>query len=342
MTEADKHWMARALTLARRGGFGTAPNPQVGCVIVSASGQFLSEGWHEKPGEPHAEIQALNRVDAKDRAAIKGATFYVTLEPCAHVGKTPPCADRLVAEQAGRVVVAVSDPFPAVNGLGIQRLRDAGIQVDVGLFADEAVAINERFWVNTLQRRPWITLKWAESADGYMDPRPAAQRISGAGGFPITGDLAQTVVHALRAQHHSILVGRKTAEVDEPMLNNRLAPGGSPIRWVVENRRKLDANHPFIVNGGRRIDDLSTETFMSLFLNHGVHSLLVEGGGEVLQYIIDHAAVDEVVILRNPKLLRGGLAAPKLPAGFAVAREVRLQDDLALYMRKTDDSPSYS
>lgn len=332
--------MARALTLARRGGAGTAPNPQVGCVIVSANGQLLGEGWHIRPGAAHAEIQALDNVRPQDKFLIRGATFYVTLEPCAHVGRTPPCADRLVAEQAGRVVIAVSDPFPAVNGKGIERLRKAGIDVDVGLFADEAMAINERFWVNTLQQRPWVTLKWAQSRDGFIDPRPEEARTPGAGGVAITGHFAQIVTHQLRAQHHSILVGRKTAEIDEPALTNRLAPGKSPLKWVAENSRKLPANHPFFANNTQRIDELNNDVLRGMFSRHGVHSLMIEGGQAVLQHALDNMTVDEVVILQGESKLEGGLPAPRIPNDFAIIRDVRLQNDHAFWLRKNKGSAS--
>lgn len=336
MTASDEKWMARALLLATRGGAGTAPNPRVGCVIVAQDGRFLGEGWHVRPGGPHAEIQALNSVPAEDQALLEGATFYVTLEPCAHMGKTPPCADRIVQEKAGRVVVSIEDPFPAVNGQGIQRLRDAGIPVDVGLFSEEARAINERFWVNTLESRPWISLKWAESSDGFLDPRPESERVAGGGGVPVTGAFAQTVVHAMRASHHSILVGRKTAEVDEPLLNNRLAPGGSPVKWVADRFRKLDANHPFFTSSSMRLEELSMKALQSMFRHHGVHSLMIEGGREILQFMLDNMPVDEVVILQGSKTFGGGLPAPTLPSGFVTTRTVRLGDDFAFWTRRTD------
>lgn len=334
--------MWRALDLARRSGHAPAPNPRVGCVIVDQNGQWLGEGWHKRAGEAHAEVQALASVPDARRHAIRGATFYVTLEPCAHHGRTPPCADRLIAEGAARVVVATSDPFPAVNGSGIDRLRAAGLQVDVGLLQREAQSMNERFWVNTLERRPWVTLKWAESADGFMDPRSERGRIAGSGGVPITGPMSALLNHMLRAQHHSILVGRKTAEVDEPQLTNRLAPGDSPQKWVVDSARKMDANHPFYTSGGISIEEIHSDAFQSLFLEKGVHSIIVEGGAETLRRWIHTMPFDEVLVLKSPHSFGAGLEAPSLPQGWKTTRRLRLLTDFAEWLRNSSKQPSHS
>lgn len=315
--EVDEVWMRRALGLARQGR--TSPNPKVGCVIISPTGTFLGEGFHKAAGQPHAEIEALASVPDAKRAALRGATYYVTLEPCSHFGRTPPCADRLVAEGAGRVVVAMEDPNPLVAGRGVQRLRAAGIRTETGLLAEEAEALNAPFLINMRQSRPYVILKWAQSADGFMDPREHAS--PGDGGIALTGKLAGAINHAWRAEVDGILVGRRTVEIDLPRLTNRWAPGPSPQSFVIDPSGKLPADHPFFAQGGKR--------WMGSLAESGLHSLIVEGGRATLERWMAESPFDEIrrFTARGCRLQKG-LEAPRIPGGFQSNHSVELGRDL--------------
>lgn len=316
-TRQDEVWMRRALDLARKGR--TSPNPKVGCVIVSASGTFLGEGFHKAAGMPHAEIEALASVPAERRTELPGATYFVTLEPCSHFGRTPPCADRLVAEKAGRVVVAAEDPNPLVAGQGLQRLRAAGIETESGLCAEEAAALNAPFFVNMREQRPYVILKWAQSADGFIDSR--VQAAPGAGGIALTGKLAGVINHAWRAEVDGILVGRRTVEIDLPRLTNRRAPGPSPQAFVLDPSGKLPEGHPFFTQGGKR--------WTGSLEASGLHSLIVEGGRVTLERWMAEQPFDE--IRRFTALdcqLQKGLEAPHIPGGFQAIHSAMLGRDL--------------
>ena len=315
--ELDEVWMRRALDLARNGK--TSPNPKVGCVIISSTGAFLGEGFHKAAGQPHAEIEALTSVPESRRDELRGATYYVTLEPCSHFGRTPPCADRLVTEGAGRVVVAMKDPNPLVAGRGLKRLQDAGIRTESGLLAAEAEALNAPFVINMRERRPFVILKWAQSVDGFMDPRTNAG--SGEGGIALTGKWAGILNHICRAEVDGILVGRRTAEIDRPRLTNRLAPGSSPQAFVIDSDLKLPDDHPFFAQGGKRWD--------GNLVGSGLNSLIVEGGRDTLIRWMADQPFDE--IRRFTALdcrLQKGLEAPHIPGGLQSVKSIELGRDL--------------
>ena len=323
--------MQRALDLATRGWRTVAPNPMVGCVFVNMKGRFLAEGWHKRPGGPHAEIDAIASIPEDRLPELQGATCYVSLEPCSHQGRTPPCANRLVEAGVARVVIAARDPNPQVNGAGIQMLRSAGIQVEVGLLEATSQEINARFNINILEQRPWIQLKWAQSADGFMDPRPHGHLDIQPGGIAISARWAQVLNHQMRSSMHSILVGRRTAELDLPQLTNRHAPGESPQKWVMDPDGLMDLNHPFFQHGGQRlpIGDLH-----SLWTAHQMHSLMVEGGLETLERWMKEKPVDEIIIFEHPtKKFGSGLPAPSIPESFSVYKEIRLKNNIAKYLR---------
>lgn len=238
----DGNHMRHALVLAERALGQTAPNPAVGCVIVGQNGVIAGRGWTAKGGRPHAETRAL----AQAGEAARGATAYVTLEPCAHVGVTPPCADALVAGGIARVVVAVEDPDPRVNGRGLARLREAGIEVVSGVCAQEAAELNAGFFLRIRKGRPLVTLKIAQSADGLT--------ITASGESPwITGEAARAFGHLLRAKHDAILVGIETVFADDPVLDCRL-PGledRSPVRVVLDSRLRLPADSEIALTARR-------------------------------------------------------------------------------------------
>ena len=310
MTE-DEKYMARCLQLARHGEFTTAPNPMVGAVIVH-EGRIIGEGWHRRYGGPHAEVNAVRSVRPEDEGLLHEATIYVSLEPCSHWGKTPPCAELLVEKGFRRVVVGCLDPNEKVAGRGIQRLREAGAEVVVGVLEQECWWVNRKFMTFHTKHRPYITLKWAESADGFIDRR----RESREDGEPVhfSTPWTQMLVHRLRATHEAILVGRRTWELDQPSLTTRLWPGRSPEKLI------LTGSPPALPiregAGCHRVSWLSFAKVTSPSLTGragGESSILVEGGAQTLQSFIDADLWDEMYIERTQQVLGDGVAAPKVP-----------------------------
>ncbi|MBO4905474.1 MAG: bifunctional diaminohydroxyphosphoribosylaminopyrimidine deaminase/5-amino-6-(5-phosphoribosylamino)uracil reductase RibD [Bacteroidaceae bacterium] len=287
----DEQYMSRCLQLALNGELHAAPNPMVGAVILH-DGVIIGEGWHRRCGEAHAEVNAVRSVAAENDHLLPESTIYVSLEPCSHWGKTPPCAKLLVEKRFRRVVVGCVDPFAKVQGRGIQMLRDAGIEVTVGVLEKQCKYLNRKFFTMHNLGRPWITLKWAQSADGFIDRK----RNSRADGEAVRFSSAWTrmMVHRLRATHQAILVGRRTAELDAPTLTTRYWAGNSPQRIVL--------------GGGMDISAMLSELY-----SENVQSLLVEGGRQVLQSFIDADLWDEAYVEKTDVKLYDGVAAPVLP-----------------------------
>ncbi len=327
LTSQDEHWMDRALVLAAHGRWGTAPNPRVGCVIVHED-IAIAEGWHAEVGGAHAEVAALNVLDPQD-PRLAHATAYVTLEPCNHHGRTPPCSDRMVASGIPRVVVGAVDPDPRVAGSGIAHMRSAGIQVDVMESLPEGRWLNRRFLSSLERDRPWVVLKCAISADGYMDP----PRLPGqTGSLPITSPGLRKLTHSWRAEEEAILVGAGTVNVDNPSLDTREYNGPSPIP-IVMDPEGLTApaarvyQHPkAIVLGGpqaladhvTRIPNLAAipmEQVLSHLQSQGIRSVLVEGGALTLKHFLESDLWDEVRWCHSPAITGGGLPAPTAPKG---------------------------
>lgn len=286
----DEKYMRRALQLARAGREYAAPNPMVGAVLV-ADGVIIGEGYHRRCGGPHAEVNAIRMAQKTDSRKIPSSTIYVTLEPCAHYGKTPPCAQLIIDSAIPRAVVGCRDPFAKVDGLGIKMLQDAGIEVVVGVLEKECMALNRRFMTYHSQHRPFVTLKWAQSRDGYID----RLREVGDGQQPCIFSSAQTqqICHRRRAEHDAILVGWRTNELDSPSLTTRLWPGKNPLKVVVQRQSPQEV-----------LDDL---------FERGVQSLLVEGGAKTLQSFIDAGLWDEAYIEVADWSLHEGVKAPKMP-----------------------------
>ncbi len=318
---ADQRYMGRALALADQGRGTTRPNPTVGAVLVR-DGWIAGEGFHEKAGGPHAEIVALEDMGGD----AHGATLYVTLEPCSHTGRTGPCTEAILKARPARVVVGCSDPNPLVDGRGIQRLRRAGIRVDVGCLEADAQAAIRAYSVWIVEKRPLVTLKVAATLDGYIaDAHPRARR---APAF-ITGPETRKVVHELRAAHDAILVGAGTARADDPRLTVRLARGASPLRVVLAGKRPLPdglkmlrGRPPGVVLGGGRRRDLRRD-LEALARDHEVQSLLVEGGASVHGALIAAGLVDRVAIFLAPRLLGGGVPMAR-GADLPLAKALRL------------------
>jgi len=323
--------MRRALRLAARGAATVAPNPRVGAVVVSAEGKRVGEAWHRRAGEPHAEPLAL----AAAGAAARGSTVYVTLEPCAHHGRKPPCVEALVAAGVRRVVAAHRDPDPRTAGEGIARLRAAGMRVDVGLAADDAIEVNLPFLVSRVMRRPAVTLKWAASLDGKIATASGESRW-------VTGEAARRRGLELREEHDAILVGSGTALADDPRLTRRLGRADGPILRVVIDRRlrlpptarMLAEPGPALVYtessdarriaalraGGAEISTLPSVDPAAVLADlhaRGVQSVLVEGGGRVAGAFFAADLWDRVVTFVAPRLI-GGVDAPTAIAGEGV------------------------
>jgi diaminohydroxyphosphoribosylaminopyrimidine deaminase/5-amino-6-(5-phosphoribosylamino)uracil reductase len=311
MTE-DEKYMSRCLQLARHGEFTTAPNPQVGAVIVH-EGRIIGEGWHRQYGGPHAEVNAVRSVRPEDESLLREDTIYVSLEPCSHWGKTPPCAELLVEKGFRRVVVGCLDPNEKVAGRGIRRLREAGAEVVVGVLERECWWQNRKFMTFHTKHRPFITLKWAQSEDGYIDhlrqddSTPAVQ---------FSTPLTRTLVHQMRAENQAILVGRRTWELDHPSLTVRHWPGSNPLPIVLSSKsiRMGDETIP--------VQENTLAALMSKLYQRGIQSLMVEGGAETLKSFIDAGLWDEARVETAPVKLGQGVKAPRLVGEKAKSEEI--------------------
>lgn len=310
MVDVDEKYMARALELARHAEGNASPNPMVGAVIVSADGRIIGEGYHRRCGEGHAEVNAIASVKTEDRRALANSTMYVTLEPCSHYGKTPPCAKLIVATGIPRVVVGAADPFKEVAGRGIAMLRNAGIEVIEGVMSDESRRLNKRFMTAHEEHRPYVTLKWAQSSDGFMDwNRPDNKP------FIFSDSLNATLVHRLRSLHDAILVGSQTIIDDNPRLDCRLWPGRSPRPVVVDRRHRINPeeirlDNPLIINDCNDIASMLRRIY-----EQGITSVLVEGGPTLLNGFIEDGLWDEARVETAPLELgeSGRAQAPKMP-----------------------------
>jgi len=285
----DEKYMRRCIQLALNGRQNARPNPMVGAVIVSQD-RIIGEGYHVRCGEGHAEVNAFAAVKPCDEALLGEATLYVSLEPCSHYGKTPPCADLIISKGVPRVVVGCVDEFAEVQGRGIRKLRQAGIEVEVGVLEAECKWLNRRFFTFHREQRPYIILKWAQTANGFIDDHYRPVRIS--------SPLTQMLSHKLRAEEDAILVGRVTEEREHPQLTVREWWGTNPKRLVIDHAHPLN--------------------LQSLHA-HQVQSLIVEGGAETLRSFMAQGLWDEIRVETNTRLtVSGGTRAPQLPAEACV------------------------
>ena len=319
----DEKYIARCIQLAKNGLCNAAPNPMVGAVIVH-NDTIIGEGYHIRCGEAHAEVNAVRSV--KDESLLKESTIYVSLEPCSHHGKTPPCADLIINKGIPRVVVGCQDPFSLVAGRGIAKLREAGIEVKVGVLEEECRQLIRRFVTFNTLRRPFITLKWAESADGFID----LHRTEGHP-YIFSSPLSSMLVHKRRAEHSAILVGRRTALLDNPSLTTRNWYGKNPVRMVIDKdltlpkhlalfdgsvrtlvftQREDTSNRPNVehIRLDFKIDILPQ--IMEVLYKEKLQSLMVEGGSILLQSFIDAGCWDEAYIEQSDAHLKDGVKAP--------------------------------
>lgn len=336
----DNLYMDRALELAMLGSGHVSPNPMVGCVIV-CDGQIIGEGWHQKYGDWHAEVNAINNIAKEDLSKLEDSTVYVTLEPCSHFGKTPPCADLLVAKKVKRVVICNDDPNPLVAGKGIQKLRAAGIEVTIGVLPEKGRQLNMRFFAFFEKKRPYIILKWAETADGFVADENKHP-------LSISGKQSRMLGHQWRAQEDAILVGTNTALNDNPQLNTRLWAGPNPTRVVLDRTLRLPTTLNLFDNSQKTLcynafkNEESQETsfvqidFDENFLEHflqdlyqrKIQSLLVEGGTVLLQTFLNEGKFDEVRIFKSPLRITTGTEAPLLSTGLKFDKQITVGDDI--------------
>ena len=329
--QVEDRFMARCLELARHGAGRTAPNPMVGAVVVH-NGEIVGEGYHRQCGEAHAEVNAIASV--KDETLLRWSTLYVSLEPCAHHGKTPPCVDLIIRKRIPRVVVGCLDPFPEVSGRGVERLREAGIQVITGVMEKEARELNEAFMTFQTKERPFVTLKWAESADGFIDYK---RMENGQPRLFISNPITRMRSHKLRAESAAILVGTHTALWDNPSLTTRYWAGASPVRMAIDLDLKipksfhlLDGSTPtliFTTCCEGRIGNTESvwldlgksvvEQIMQVLRHRKLNSLIVEGGANMLQQFIDAGCWDRAVVEKSTQEIGMGVRAPILLNGTA-------------------------
>lgn len=319
-------YMQRCLDLAVLGMGNVSPNPMVGAVIVH-DGRIIGEGYHRQYGQAHAEVNAVNYVLSKHSDAVellKNSTIYVSLEPCAHYGKTPPCADLIIRHRIPKVVVGCRDPFDAVNGKGIEKLQEAGIEVITGVLEEECQWLNRRFFTRVRKKRPYVILKWAQTTDGFFAPSDRSQ-------FWITGEESRRLVHKWRSEEDAILVGKNTVAIDDPRLNTRHWPGKSPKRVVIDRKLELDHSlhiydqsvETLIFNEVKtdiegKIKYIALEDFdrfvpqyilFQLYLQD-IQSVIIEGGAHTLNSFIEAGLWDEARIFTGDAVLGDGIKAP--------------------------------
>jgi len=326
MTEAeDIKFMRRCLELASKAEGLTYPNPMVGSVIVY-EGKILGEGYHLRSGEPHAEVNAINSVS--DKSKLKFSTLYVNLEPCSHFGKTPPCADYIISNAIPMIVIGTADTSEKVSGKGVKKLSDAGCEVKMGVIEAECRSLNRRFFTFHEKKRPYITLKWAQSADGYLDILRSEDHKS----EPtwITGKPERVLVHKWRTSEQAILVGAGTIRADDPRLNVREWKGNDPLKLILSRSGSInkgsavddpdgkvvlfthnyDADIPDVVMVKLRENEPSSIQISEYLYLSGIQSLLIEGGAEVLNHFISTGLWDEARIFTGEVFFKQGVRAP--------------------------------
>lgn len=339
----NPQFMQRALQLARLGAGAVSPNPMVGCVIVHDD-KIIGEGYHQKYGEAHAEVNAINAVS--DKSILSESVIYITLEPCSHFGKTPPCADLLIKHQVKEVIICNNDPNPLVAGQGIEKLRQAGIEVRFGVLEEAGRELNKRFFTYLEKKRPYIILKWAESMDGFIAKKnyEAVQ---------ISNVLSRRFVHKMRSEEDAIMVGTNTAKYDNPKLDTRFWTGKNAISVLIDKALSLpkslhifDSSQATIcynllkneILGNTILVKIPTNNSIEQFIiqdlyQRKIQSIIIEGGTILLQSFIDLGLWDEAFILKSKLILEDGIEAPKI-GGIEVLRE-NLGDNLLIKRKKS-------
>jgi diaminohydroxyphosphoribosylaminopyrimidine deaminase/5-amino-6-(5-phosphoribosylamino)uracil reductase len=336
--------MKRCLQLAKLGAGNVAPNPMVGAILVFED-RIIGEGYHQFYGKAHAEVNCINSVGNEDKRLIRDSTLYVSLEPCSHFGKTPPCTDLILAGKIPRVFIGCRDAYEKVNGTGIEKLEASGVYVNCGILEKECVELNKRFFLFHSLKRPYIILKWAQSINGRIAQKNG-ERVF------ITNDISNRLVHRWRSEEAGILVGTNTAALDDPALSTRLWEGNHPVRMVIDMELKLSAtiklfdntiptivfnevkeeeneNLAFIKITGR---ENNLQEVMNILYEKNIQSILVEGGATLLQSFIDKKLWDEARVFTNNHLVvREGIPAPQLSDYKIKASSKIFSDELTIY-----------
>jgi len=343
----DQPYMYRCLELAKLGAGHVAPNPMVGAVLVYED-RIIGEGWHKEYGKAHAEVNCINAVKEENRKLIPLSTLYVSLEPCAHFGKTPPCADLIIANKIPNVVIGCRDPFEEVNGKGIEKLKAAGINVESGILEEECTLLNKRFFTFHTKKRPFVLLKWAQSNDGFIAGENSNRLL-------ISNENTNRLVHKWRSEEAAIMVGTNTALHDDPSLTTRLWPGPSPVRLVIDMNLRLpgslkvfDGSVKTIVFNTVKQEEKPNLSFIKLdkekkfipqlmdaLYKLKIQSVLVEGGAALLQTFIESSVWDEARVIVNNELTIGrGLPAPVLKNEQLVTEE-KISTNTISYFRNS-------
>jgi diaminohydroxyphosphoribosylaminopyrimidine deaminase / 5-amino-6-(5-phosphoribosylamino)uracil reductase len=331
----DSQYIRRCLQLAVNGKATCSPNPMVGAIVVY-DGRIIGEGWHRKAGEPHAEPNAIRSV--RDQSLLRKSTLYVSLEPCSHYGKTPPCVELIIRKGIPRVVIGSLDPFPLVSGRGVRKLQEAGVEVTVGVEAEACKALNKSFFTFQERKRPYVILKWAQTADGFID----LNRTPGDGkaSLKISNAFTQMLTHKLRTECDAILVGTRTALLDDPSLNSRYWSGKSPLRAAIDRQQMLPKSHhlldgtvntliftekPSTVQGKTSWIQLDFNAdflsdMMRAFHERNVQTLLVEGGALLHESLLKAGLWDEIHVETSPQWVKSGTLAPNMEnlSGYSV------------------------
>ncbi|MFH6968456.1 bifunctional diaminohydroxyphosphoribosylaminopyrimidine deaminase/5-amino-6-(5-phosphoribosylamino)uracil reductase RibD [Flavobacterium sp. FlaQc-28] len=343
-------YIRRCIELAKNGFGTTYPNPMVGSVIVY-NNTIIGEGWHKKAGEPHAEVNAVRSV--KDKSLLKKATIYVSLEPCSHFGKTPPCCDLIIENKIPNVVVGTVDPNEKVAGNGIRKLVEAGANVVVGILEDECNELNKRFFTFHQKKRPYIILKWAESLDGYLAPEKETNQERRP--VWITNTFSRQLVHKWRSEEQAILVGTQTVIDDNPKLNVRDWFGNNPVRVVLDQNNRISKDS-FVFDGSVKTiiftksdNTISTENILfekiefnkntienvlTVLYQHQIQSVIIEGGKQTLQSFIDKNIWDEARVFIGKNTFEKGTKAPELKKKNEA--KTYIQNNELIYIRNHD------
>ncbi|WP_340198434.1 bifunctional diaminohydroxyphosphoribosylaminopyrimidine deaminase/5-amino-6-(5-phosphoribosylamino)uracil reductase RibD [Ascidiimonas sp. W6] len=346
-------YIKRCIQLAKNGLGTTYSNPLVGSVIVH-NNLIIGEGWHYKAGQPHAEVIAINSV--KNKELLKNATLYVSLEPCSHYGKTPPCSDLIIKEQIKNIVVGTIDPFAKVAGRGIKNLLDAGCNVTVGVMEEKCRALNKRFFTFHTEKRPYLILKWAESADGFLSPATTKTTKQIAQPIWISNKFSRQLVHKWRSEEQAILVGTNTASIDNPSLTTRNWYGKSPVRVLLDRNLRLSTHLKLLDNTvptlvftevektpspqqkisyhSVHFDDTLITSIVSKLYDMGIQSLIIEGGYKTLKGFIDKGLWDEARVFKGNKVFRAGTPAPVI-TGDLISLDKIITDELYIWTKKT-------
>ena len=337
-------YIKRCIDLAKNGLGSTYPNPLVGCVIVH-QGRIIGEGWHQKAGGPHAEVVAIASV--KDKSLMNRSTLYVSLEPCSHFGKTPPCSNLILEHEIPKVVIGSIDPYNKVSGKGVEKLRKSNCEVVVGVLEEECIELNKRFFTYHTNKRPYIILKWAETNDGFMDVERKIDDLEKAKSNWITNQYSRQLVHKWRTEEQAILVGTNTVINDNPKLNVRSWCGHNPIRIVLDKNLRIPNNYNILdgstktiilteKEGNRRaniffemigFNEKLAEEVCSILYKNEIQSVIIEGGTQTLETFIKENLWDEARIFKSEVIFSNGVKAPSINGKIDITKTL-LSDDL--------------